>query len=71
MENYLLLGSIIFFGMIIYSFKRRQGLYNNKIPCNIIYIPEKEDIITKKIDKLIKENDLKKYHLRENKYQKK
>ena len=68
MESYLLLGSIIFFGIFVYSFKMRQRIYNNKIPCIVVYIPEKEDIITKKVDKLVNENDLKKYHLRENKY---
>lgn len=71
MESFLLLGCIILFGIFVYSFKMRQRIYNNKLPCKVIYIPEKEDIITKKVDKLVKENDLRKYHLRENNYQKK
>jgi hypothetical protein len=69
MENYLLLGSVIFFGIIMYSFKMRQRMYNNILPCNITYMPDGEDILDIKRDKMIGGNNFKKRNFRDNKYE--
>ncbi len=70
LQSYLIIGSIIFLGIVIYSYKMRQRIYNNTRPCKTIFIPEnrKPEIYTKELEKNIKESDLKKYYLREDSY---
>ena len=69
LQSYLIIGSIIFLGIVIYSYKMRQRIYNNTRPCQTIFIPDNRvEIYTKELEKNIKESDLKKYHLREDSY---
>ena len=71
-ESFLTIGCIMFLGLLVYAYKMRQRIYNNKIPCSVILIPKNnmDRIYTKKINRLVKKKDLKKHQIRENSYKK-